>query len=339
MFKPEEIIFAPTSKCNLACAHCRVKRVRDELSPEEAITFLKACRGRGIERVGFSGGEPFLRPDFLDAVSAAAVKEGLLFDRLMTNGVWDKNKVQLQTTLASLRKAGFDGTFGVSIDTYHAQDVRRLAGFFETVFSVWKRRDCCEIISVSSPDETQTRKKLKTLAGLLGGRMLLRDKEPFSIVDAALPRREKKSFDDGSALRINIVRVPYSASAEEEAWDAEAWFEDDYCRGPGNVFYVHPDGSVSVCCGFANENPALKIGTISDGYAKLMRRAAATPLVKACFETGPAAFRARLEARGRRFPGKSADPCFFCDFCAKTDGILPKKTGFRDRKAKKDGHA
>jgi uncharacterized Fe-S cluster-containing radical SAM superfamily protein len=338
MFKPEEIIFAPTSKCNLACAHCRVKRVRDELSAEEAITFLKACRGRGIERVGFSGGEPFLRPDFLDAVSAAAVKEGLLFDRLMTNGVWYKKRVQLRTTLSSLRKAGFDGTFGISIDAYHIQDAHKLAAFFRTVFSIWKRRDCCEIVSVTFAAETQTRKILKTLAGLLGGKLLLRDKKPFSIVDTALPKRRKKAFDDGSALRVNIVRVPYSASAEDGAWDAEAWFENDFCRGPGNVFYVHPDGSVSVCCGFANENPALKIGTIGDGFAKLMRRAATAPLVKACFETGLAAFRARLEARGRRFPGKTADPCFFCETCAKTDGILPKKTGFRDRKAKKDGH-
>lgn len=324
MFKPEEIILAPTSGCNLNCAHCRVRRLRDELSAADAITFLKACRGRGIEKVGFSGGEPFLRPDFLGAVSAAAVKEGYLFDRLMTNGVWYKNKVQLRTILESLREAGFDGTFGVSIDDYHAQNVRKLAGFFGMVFSVWKRRDGCEIIAVASPGETQARNKLKTLAELLGGKLILRDREPFSIVDAARAKLGETGFDDGSALRINIVRVPYSASAEEGAWDAEAWFEDDYCRGPGNVFYVHPDGSVSVCCGFANENPGLKIGNIRDGYSKLMRRAAAAPLVKACFETGLAAFRARLEARGRRFPGKSADPCFFCDYCAKTDGILPK---------------
>ena len=41
MFKPEEIIFAPTARCNLACAHCRVSRVPEELAAADAVAFLR----------------------------------------------------------------------------------------------------------------------------------------------------------------------------------------------------------------------------------------------------------------------------------------------------------
>ncbi|MCP4371608.1 MAG: hypothetical protein GY797_26325 [Deltaproteobacteria bacterium] len=40
MFKPEEIIFAPTTQCNLSCAHCSVKRDTRKLSTKYAIRFL-----------------------------------------------------------------------------------------------------------------------------------------------------------------------------------------------------------------------------------------------------------------------------------------------------------
>lgn len=318
MFKPEEIIFAPTAECNLACAHCRVERIPQRLSAEDAVAFLKSCRPHGIEKVGFSGGEPFLRPDFLCDVSRAAVELDMVFDRLMTNGVWFDSQTDLDETLTALRASGFDGTFGVSVDSYHAQDLRKLALFFGAIFAVWGRKDCCEIIAVTTPEGAAPKDMLETLAGRLGGRLLLEDGEPFSIVNDAFLERRDEEAGASETMMINIIRVPYSAAAEEDAWGAAAWFEDDFCRGPGNVFYVHPDGRVAVCCGFANENPQLIIGDIrTDGYETLMRRAAENPMVKACYEAGLATARARLETRGYRFPGKTGDPCFFCDYCAK----------------------
>jgi len=326
MFKPEEIIFAPTAECNLACPHCRVTRIPDRLEAGAAIDFLKSCRPHGIERVGFSGGEPFLRPDFLCDISREAVALDMLFGRLMTNGVWFESPEQLQRTLTDLRQAGFDGKFGVSIDSYHDPDLRDLALFFQTVFSVWERRDVCEIISVIPPGGAEPRESLETLAERLGGRLVIEDGIPFSIVNEAFLNPGEGPADPADALVIDIVRVPYSAPAEENAWTSETWFDDDFCRGPGNVFYVHPDGSVAVCCGFANENGGLIIGRIpGDGYRQLMRRASASPVVRACFETGLATVRDLLEAQGSTFPGKTEDRCFFCDYLAKNDFPIPKQ--------------
>lgn len=323
MFKAEEIIFAPTAECNLACPHCRVTRIPDKLASRDAIAFLKSCRPHGIERVGFSGGEPFLRPDFLCEVAKAAVDLDMLFGRLMTNGAWFESPEHLRKVLADLRQAGFDGRFGVSVDSYHDQDPRDLALFFQTAFAVWERRDVCEIIAVTPPGGAPPTAMLEDLAGRLEGRLLIENGSPFSIVNEAFI--EHRDGSDTEALVVDVIQIPCSAPAEENAWTADAWFEDDFCKGPGRVFYVHPDGAVAVCCGFANENPGLIVGRIpADGCRELTRRASNSPVVRACFETGLATVRERLEAQGIRFPGKTEDRCFFCDYLAKHDFPIPK---------------
>ncbi len=317
MFHPEEIIFAPTGRCNLHCAHCRVSRGPDELSAAEAIHFLDACAEGGIERIGFSGGEPFLRPDFLIDVSTAAVERSLFFDRLMTNGDWWADETDLRSGLAALYAAGFDGIIGVSYDSYHGQSPERMATFLRAVFDTWGRKDAVEVLSVRSDDERDYLRDLRALAQSLGGRVEYSEEnsaEPERICDDAWSERDESSPDDGSGLIIQIIRSPRSRSAEEGAWTADAWFIDDFCAGPGNVFYVHPDGSVAVCCGFANENPDLIIGSVTDSYATLMHAAGASPKVCDCYETGLANIRKRLEAKGVRFPGKTDDICFFCDY-------------------------
>jgi hypothetical protein len=319
MFRPEEVIFAPTAQCNLHCAHCRVTRIPDVLDEDAAVAFLESCQSAGIDRVGFSGGEPFLRPAFLCALSKAAVDLGMIFDRLMTNGVWFQDEASLRETLGRLSGAGFDGTVGVSVDSWHEQDPERLACFFRSVYEIWGRRDCIEILSVRSDDEGPCNEKLARLAREFEGAILAEGGEPLAIADSRQSVKRSPEEDAPESLFIDIHRFPYSASAAEDAWRDDEWFEDDFCAGPGNVLYVHPNGDVAACCGFANENPELLIGNIAlDGYEDVMRRAAASPHIADCYDRGLGAVRAGLEASGMSFPGKTRDICFFCDWlCAR----------------------
>ena len=282
MFQPVQVIFAPTSRCNLSCSHCRVRRDPEELSAAQASAFLERCARGGIERVGFSGGEPFLRPDFLTEVSRTAVSLGLYFDRLMTNGDWFADQADLENALTSLYDAGFDGTFGLSTDFYHGQDPERLSAFLSTVFRIWGRKDCAEILSVRSPEDEPWLEGLRVLAEQLGGRLVPRTGEPRRIADAAAHGEEAAA---GEILDIPILRFPSSAS------------------------------SVAVCCGFANENPSLIVGNIrEDDFDSLMESARGNPHVRLVYEKGLDARRRELEASGVRFPGKTDDICFFCDY-------------------------
>jgi hypothetical protein len=322
MFKPEEIIFAPTALCNLVCGHCRVARVPQELDASLAVAFMKSCWGKGIERIGFSGGEPFLRPDFLYEVCRSAVELDYYFGRLMTNGCWADDQRDFEAVLLPLYESGFDGTFGLSFDSWHGNDVCRAAGFLRAVFDIWGRKDCAEILAVEAPGSAQAdEQSLRELATALGGSVQTESTQHgAAIVDQTWLAKTEADPDDGSALYLPVHCSPYSAAASGEgSWGADAWFEDDYCRGPGNVFYVHPTGAVAVCCGFANENDQLMIGNLlSCTYDSLMQNATDAPMVSRCYQTGLAAVARTLQSEGFVFPGSTQDMCFFCDYLCKT---------------------
>src|SRR5579885_1613523 len=88
-FRPKYLSFAGTYQCNLSCPHCCVPiEWPDRLDIAAALRFLEGARAYGIEVLGFTGGEPFLYPEFLYALTRRAAELGFRFDKLMTNGVW-----------------------------------------------------------------------------------------------------------------------------------------------------------------------------------------------------------------------------------------------------------
>ncbi len=80
-----------TERCNLHCAHCFINQAagdqnaRDrELSSDEIVSIIDQAVDEGCLWLLFTGGEPFLRPDFLD-IYLHAKRRGLLIT-LFTNG-------------------------------------------------------------------------------------------------------------------------------------------------------------------------------------------------------------------------------------------------------------
>lgn len=321
-FKPEEVIFAPTSLCNLNCAHCTVTRKERSLSTKYALRFLKDCKKHGIEWLGFSGGEPFLVPTFLEKMIAEGIEQEMFFDRIMTNAVWFRNKSQLDETLDKLYNIGFDGRFCVSVDAFHKQDIKKVAQFMRAAIAKWKRNDCVQIASVAGLCMKETIDKLSTLAGFLGAKLIQDDEGLYAIAkEHKLISIEeiKEGYDSALAkdLYIEISSIELSPVEEvrdlKDPWGDEQWFEDDYCAGPGNVLYVHSDGCVAACCGYANESDGLILGNIrKDSVSRLIRRAHDNPVLKSVYSTGLATVRKRMEEHGYEFPGKTKNHCFFC---------------------------
>src|SRR5262245_11632741 len=65
-----------TRRCNRACSHCNVGVVpvdapSAELSTVEATALIRDLADSQVFVLHFSGGEPFVRPDFLDLVELA----------------------------------------------------------------------------------------------------------------------------------------------------------------------------------------------------------------------------------------------------------------------------
>src|SRR5438132_5877411 len=82
-FRPNYLSFAGTYQCNLTCPHCCVPiEWPDRLDIAVALRFLEDAWREGIGTLGFTGGEPFLYPEFLLALSQRARELGFRFDKI-----------------------------------------------------------------------------------------------------------------------------------------------------------------------------------------------------------------------------------------------------------------
>jgi hypothetical protein len=300
-FTPGEVLFSPLDACNLRCRHCSVAPGTRRLPVATALRFLETCRGTPVERVGFTGGEPFLYPGFLEAVSARAVRLGLLFDRITTNAAWFKTRDELAAALTRLHDKGFDGSFHVSLDAFHGRNIAKPAIFIRTAAEIWNRPDASTILAVRGARDEETRDLLEALAARLEAR-IVRGRGRLRIESASL------------LLPISAVDLVPVGRAEglADPWRGN-WFEEDFCQGPGHVLFVLPDGSVKPCCGYATDSERLTIGNIKrDSAARIIANARRNPYVRAVFELGLSEVRHRLVSRGVAFPGQTGNHCFFC---------------------------
>ena len=309
MFFAEEVIFAPTAACNLSCEHCFAypPQSAEALSAEAACAFLSSCldAGRDDILVGFSGGEPFLRLDFLAQVSSFAAERGLLFSRVATNGAFGQSAAKRDEALKALFGSGFDGKVSLSFDSFHGQSAKEAARFIRSCLDISGDNTAVEISSAipAGSSDAAFYSTFCEAAALLGC------EAKVSLEAFARPGRFLLIARD---FAVPVYRFRQSLPAALQRWDSARWFADDLCEGVGRCFFVHPDGAVAPCCGFANSHPSLLIGKIGDGYAALMQKALCSPAVRICQETGLSAFRKKLEKSGVRLPGKTDDQCAFC---------------------------
>ena len=316
-FHPTEIIFSSTTACNLHCEHCFINRQPHKLEIADAVRLIESCVESGgqpgpdgtslpvIDLIGFSGGEPFLYMDFLIAVTKTAIVHDLMFDQIMTNGDWWQNESDLTATLQKLYDAGYDGKIGLSWDSYHGQTTGRMETFIRAVQEIFGE-DSINIQTVEDGGEDSP--SLQPASGL-----------PLPPLTGGSAPRNAPCFPEN----IPVYHLPRTYTSEDpRAWQARRWFKEDYCQGPGNILYVHADGNIAPCCGFANENPALFIGTIHDSFETIMQNAAANPMIKICYEEGLSHYRRHclkklLRARRQKLPGSTKDICTFCDYVCK----------------------
>lgn len=290
-FNPTEIIFAATTLCNLRCPHCFVNRSQTRLKTQDAKALIASCRkGRNssIEKIGFSGGEPFLYMDFLKEIIKSSVENDFMFDQIMTNGVWWKTEEDLEQALNEVYKAGYDGKIGLSYDNFHGQDYEKVRVFCSAVNKVFGEGNLnIQAVSDSALDKKSSKRLEKELEGLCND------------------------------FEADIFILPQTfQSTDSRAWQSKKWFKEDYCTGPGNILFVHPDGNIAPCCGFANENPALFIGKITDSFDEIMEKARKNEMIKTCFSSGLLEKAKTMEKNNFIFPDKKRtdDICTFCDF-------------------------
>ena len=327
-FKPTEIIFCPTSKCNLRCSHCYVKKQEEKLNILEAQNLVKDainCHSNDIqiERIGFSGGEPFLYLDFLVELCKTTIENDLLFDKIMTNGVWWKTGQELRQTITTLYDSGFDGKIGLSFDSFHEQSyysqndfsyLQKITIFIKTIYEIYDNPSMIEIQSVVEEETSGlTQKsfvqKFQELAKNLNFNIKFDTNNKTELGIIWLTKNE---------YCIPVARTALSLLPENlKSWKDKKWFKDDFCETTGQVLFVHSNGKIAPCCGFANEKDALCIGKITDKISTILFCAKTNKFVNICYNDGLNNYRKSREKLGKSFPGKTQDMCMFCNYLCK----------------------
>ena len=304
-FRPNYLSFAGTYQCNLVCPHCCVPiEWTDRLDIPTALLFLEQAHDAGIEILGFTGGEPFLYPEFVIAITERAAKLGFRFDKLMSNGVWYSDDAHLTTILSELRDVGFTGKLGLSVDKFHGMDIAKLANYCRVARRVFDRDNIVSLSYASRSPEVglePIRRLADELDGILAWSELLRH---YMLVS------------DELTMTLNwnhLATVERAEGLPGNPWDG-TWFKEDYCEGPGQALIVNPRGEVKPCCGFASDLDQLTIGNIhTDSVKAIIAAGRAHPVVGKIFREGLTAIRDEiLERDPNAFPGATSNHCFFC---------------------------
>lgn len=304
-FRADYLSFAGVYQCNLACPHCCVPiEWPDRLDIPTAIRFLEDAHREGLGTLGFTGGEPFLYPEFVTAVTRRAADLGFRFDKVMTNGVWFADQEELERVLTDLRDAGFTGKLGLSVDKFHGIQTAKLATFCRAARRVFDRDTILSLSYASrSPGE-----------GLDPIRKLAVDLEAVVDWSSLLKRYLLVSDDFTMTLNWNhLATVERAESLPGNPWDGR-WFAEDYCEGPGQALIVNPRGDVKPCCGFASDLDQLTIGNIyTDTAGQVIERGRSHPYVGKVFRDGLTAIRDEILARDpAALPGRTSNHCYFC---------------------------
>ena len=303
-FRPNYLSFAGTYQCNLTCPHCCVPiEWPERLEIQPALRFLEDARRYGIGILGFTGGEPFLYPEFLVALCRRGAKLGFRFDKIVTNGVWFKDPGRLKAVLSELAEAGFTGKLGLSVDKFHGVHTSQLAYFCTTARRIFARDNIVSLSYASRrPDQ-----------GLEPIHSLARELQAVIEWSDLLGRYLLVSPELTITLNWNHLAPVERAEKLSGAWDGH-WFQEDYCEGPGQALIVNPRGEVKPCCGFASDLDQLTIGNIhEDSVAAIVRRARKHPYVGKIFRKGLNTIRDEILARDPdALPGATSNHCFFC---------------------------
>jgi pyruvate-formate lyase-activating enzyme len=303
-FRPNYLAFAGTYQCNLSCPHCCVPiEWPDRLEIDAALRFLEDAHAAGIRILGFTGGEPFIYPEFVHTLCRRAAALGFQFDKIMTNGVWFQDAGHLESILAELAAAGFTGKLGLSVDKFHGVHTGQLAEFCRAARRIFGRDNILSL-SYASRRPDQGLEPIHALAHQLN-----------AVVEWSemLGRYLLVSPELTMTLNWNHLAPVERAERFTGGWDG-SWFEEDYCEGPGQALIVNPKGDVKPCCGFASDLDQLTIGNIyRDTVHQIIRSARRHPYVGKVFREGLTAIRDEILARDpTALPGATSNHCFFC---------------------------
>ncbi|MBN1536019.1 MAG: GTP 3',8-cyclase MoaA [Anaerolineales bacterium] len=124
-----------TDRCNLRCIYCMPEEMSfrenaEQLTDDELLVLVRLFADLGFEKIRFTGGEPTIRPNFLDLVQKIGSIPGIKFLTMTTNG----------TTLTKLAEPLMKARMkrvNISLDSLDPETYKKITrkGYFENVWA------------------------------------------------------------------------------------------------------------------------------------------------------------------------------------------------------------
>ncbi|WP_320055934.1 mycofactocin radical SAM maturase [Desulfuromonas thiophila] len=140
-----------TLLCNLRCRHCLSSSAvpaKDEMTTAEALDLVDQLSRERVFQINFGGGEPFMRPDFLQIIDACHVKgimtcistNGTLINQELVDYLSRTRLVAIQVSLDGARSETCDeirgkGTYGAAIQALKLLAKTRIPTSINTVLT------------------------------------------------------------------------------------------------------------------------------------------------------------------------------------------------------------
>ncbi len=137
---PRSLLCELTYRCNLQCPYCYnpldLGRPKDEMSGDEWVTVIDQACDLGVVQIGFSGGEPTLRPKELVAMTKRAtargaytnlITQGTFLDDSLLNDLLDAGLAHVQISIQAPEKDLAATIAGTDVHEKKIETLRRVA--------------------------------------------------------------------------------------------------------------------------------------------------------------------------------------------------------------------
>jgi radical SAM protein with 4Fe4S-binding SPASM domain len=273
-----------TRRCNHRCEHCYnnlpatdSKALAEELSTTEVLRILDEVTAAGCVWLLFTGGEIFLRPDFLDIYDHAKQK-GLLLT-LFTNGTLITSRVA--DHLARHRPFSIEITlYGASRETY--ERVTGAPGSFgRCLRGIGQLRDRGLPLKLKATVSTLNRHEIREMKRLAEEELglpfrfdaLLNPRCDCSLkpLEVRLSPEEVVQLDLADPARVEALRE-FARSQRGRAAGEGKRISLYPCGGGANSFAIDPYGRLRACAISPDEGFDLRAGSFPEGWDGFLAR-------------------------------------------------------------------
>lgn len=259
-----------TFRCNLKCVHCYIseERTKEELTFQEITNILDQIHQEGCLWLSFTGGDPFMRNDFLD-IYGYAKRKGFIIT-ILTNGTL--MTPETADYLAEESPFSIDITLnGVTQDTY--EKISQVSGSFKKAMRAIRL-----ILDRKLP------LKIKTIATSLNYHELDKIRQfveglglEFKLNSVLYPRLngslEPCSFRLSTDQIIGIDRIfQDNRECQESDLNEENPIPPDNlfrCAAGISSFHISPYGELIFCTFMRKPDFDLKKGSFKEGFYSL----------------------------------------------------------------------